>query len=40
MDTMIASRQWHRVVPVAEAYFRLEQFTRQLNWFVQPSEPT
>jgi hypothetical protein len=33
MDTAIKDRQWHRVVPAAEAFSRLERFFDQLNWF-------
>jgi hypothetical protein len=33
MDTAVKDRQWHRVVPAAEAFSRLERFFDQLNWF-------
>jgi hypothetical protein len=32
-DTAIKDRQWHRVVPEAEAFPRLERFFHQLHWF-------
>ena len=33
VDTVIASKQWHRVVPGHEAFFRLQRFTDELHWF-------
>jgi hypothetical protein len=33
IDTHIEDRQWHRAVPAAEAFPRLERFFHQLHWF-------
>jgi hypothetical protein len=33
IDTAIEHRQWHRMVPAAEAFPRLERFFHQLHWF-------
>jgi hypothetical protein len=33
IDTYVKEKQWHRMVPAAEAFSRLERFFDQLNWF-------
>jgi hypothetical protein len=38
LDTAIKNRQWHRVVPAAEAFQRLERLFHQLNWFGRRSD--
>jgi hypothetical protein len=38
VDTAIKDRQWHRVVPAAEAFRKLERFFHQLHWFGLISE--
>lgn len=35
VDTMIRSKQWHRVVPGPAAFARLERFADQLHWFAR-----
>jgi hypothetical protein len=33
VDTYVKEQRWHRTVPAAEAFSRLERFIEQLHWF-------
>ena len=35
VDTLFASKQWHRVVTGPEAFSRLQRFADQLHWFAR-----